>query len=37
MYNTLVAFYIYGIACLVGGFVMGALYKGYKDEDGDGL
>lgn len=32
MYNTLVAFYIYGIACLVGGFIFGAMWKAYKDD-----
>jgi hypothetical protein len=37
MYNTLVAMYIYGIACIVGGFYIGILYKGHKDENGDGV
>jgi hypothetical protein len=37
MINEIVAIYIYGVACLVGGFAVGAIYKGYKDEDGDGV
>jgi hypothetical protein len=37
MYNELVSYYIYGVACLIGGFYIGMMWKVYKDEDGDGV
>ena len=32
MYNTFVAFYVYGVACLVGGFVSGVIWEAYKND-----
>ena len=37
MWNDIVAIYIYGVACLVGGFTVGLMWRAYKDEDGNGV
>jgi len=36
MHNELFAFYLYGVACLVGGFVFGIFWQDYRrDDDND--